>query len=85
MTPTPKCNSMEGGSRNRDSVIERHDSKARILSVSTRTWKFCKYKVHAAFKIKPFLALPRGSIPSQKCKVKIALQKNVKTEFYPSN
>ena len=85
MTPTPKDNRMEGGPGIRDRVIEPHDSKARFLSVSPRTWKFRKYKVHAEFKIEPFLALPKGSSPSQKCKVKIPSKKNFKTEFYPSN
>ena len=32
------------------------------------------------FKIEPFLAFPNGSHPSQKCKVKIALKKNLKSE-----
>ena len=74
MTPTPKDNRMEGGPGGQDRVIEPHDSKARFLSVSPRAWKFCKYKVHATFKIEPFLALPKGSSPSHKCKVKISLQ-----------
>ena len=38
-----------------------------------------------AFKIEPFTTLPKGSSPSQKCKVKIILQKKLKFEFYPSN
>ena len=78
MTPTPKDNRMEGGPENRDRVIEPHDSKAQLPSVSPRTWKFRKYKVHATFKIEPLLALPKGSIPSHKCKVKISLQKKFK-------
>ena len=75
MTPTPKYNHMEGGPRNRDRAIEPHDSKSRLPRISLRTWKLRKYKVHATFKIEPFLALPKGSIPSHKCKVKISLQK----------
>ena len=51
MTPTPKYNSMEGGPENHDRVIKPHDSKAQLPSVSPRTWKFHKYKVHAMFKI----------------------------------
>ena len=78
MTPTPKYNIMEGGPRNRDRVIKPHDSKDRFLIISPRTWKFCKYKVHAVFKIEPLLTLPKGSIPSEKCKVKISLQKKFK-------
>ena len=79
MTQTPKDNSMEGGPENQDRVIEPHDSKARLLIVSPRTWKFCKYKVHAPFKIEPFLALPRS------VRLKLSSKKNLKTEFYPSN
>ena len=60
MTPTPKDNSMEGGLRNRDRVIEPRDSKAQLPSVSPRTWKFRKCKIHATLKIQPFLALPRS-------------------------
>ena len=78
MTPKPKDNRMEGGLGNRDRVIEPHDSKARLLSVSPRTWKFHKYKVHEMFKIEPFLAVPKGSSPSHKCKVKIVLQRKFK-------
>ena len=32
----------------------------------------------------PIPALPKRSSPSRKCKVKIALQKNLKSEFYPT-
>ena len=78
MIPTPKDNRMEGGLRNRDRFIKPHDSKARLPSVSPRTWKFHKYKVHPAFKIEPFLDLPKGSNSFQKCKVKISLQKKFK-------
>ena len=78
MTQTPKYNSMEGGLGNQDRAIEPHDSKARLSSVSPRTWKFHKYKVHATFKIEPFLALPRS------VKLKLPSKKNLKTEFYPS-
>ena len=77
MTPTPKDNIMERGLGNLDRVIEPHDSKARLPSISPRTWKLHKYKVHVMFKIEPFLALPKGSSPSHKCKVKIALQKEI--------
>ena len=73
MTPTPKDNRMEGGPGNQDRVIEPHDSKARPPSISPRTWKFRKYNVHATFKIKPFLDLPKGSSPSHKFKVKIII------------
>ena len=69
MTPTPKDNRMEGGPGNQDRVIEPHDSKDRLPSVSPRTWKFHKYKVHAMFKIEPFLALPisvKLKFPSKK-------------------
>ena len=78
MTPAPKDNRMEGRPGNQDRVIEPHDSKARLPSVSPRTWKFHKYKVHAMFKIEPFLALPNHSSPSQKCKAKCFLQKKFK-------
>ena len=37
------------------------------------------------FKIEPFTTLPKGSIPSQKCKFKIALQKILKFQFYATN
>ena len=79
MTPTAKDNSMEGGPKNRDSAIEPHNSKARLPSVSPRTWKFHEYKVHATFKIEPFLALPIS------VKLKLPSKKKLKTEFYPSN
>ena len=78
MTPTPKDNRMEGGLENRDRAIEPHDSKARLSSISPRTWKFCKYTVHATFKIEPFLALSRS------VKLKFPSKKSLKTEFYPS-
>ena len=82
MTPTPKYNRMEGGPENRDRVIEPHNSKSRLPSISPRTWKLHKYKVHVMFKIEPFLALPKGSSPSHKCKVKIAFpKKNLKLNF----
>ena len=58
MTATPQDNRMEGRPGNQDRVTEPHDSKALLPSISPRKWKFCKYKVHATFKIEPFLALP---------------------------